>query len=99
MITQSYVGILSIREGKWKLIFDTQGSGGFYKYSAEVEEMDTLAPWRVDLSRSGQLYDIEADPYEQNNLYNKQPKVVKRLTARMRTAIVSGRTTEWKNRK
>jgi arylsulfatase A len=99
MITQSYVGILSIREGKWKLIFDTQGSGGFYKYSAEVEEMDTLAPWRVDLSRSGQLYDIEADPYEQENLYDKQPKVVKRLTVRMRTAIVSGRTTEWKNGK
>jgi len=97
VITQSYVGILSIREGQWKLIFDTQGSGGFYKYSAEVEEMDTLAPWRVDLSRSGQLYDIEADPYEQNNLYDKQPKVVKRLTARMRTAIVSGRTTKWKD--
>lgn len=99
MITQSYVGILSIREGKWKLIFDTQGSGGFYKYSAEVEEMDTLAPWRVDLSRSGQLYDIAADPYEQDNLYSKQPNVVKRLTARMRASIVSGRTTKWTNGK
>ncbi len=99
MITQSYVGILSIREGKWKLIFDTQGSGGFYKYSAEVEEMDTLAPWRVDLSQSGQLYDIEIDPSEQNNLYHKHPGVVKRLTAKMRTAIVSGRTTEWENGK
>lgn len=96
MITQSYVGILSIREGKWKLIFDTQGSGGFYKYSAEVEEMDTMAPWRVDLSRSGQLYDIESDPYEQINLYANHRAVVKRLTAKMRTAIVSGRTTEWK---
>jgi arylsulfatase A len=99
LITQSYVGILSIREDKWKLIFDTQGSGGFYKYSAEVEPMDTMAPWRVDLSRSGQLYDIEADPYEQSNLYNKQPSVVKRLTAKMRNAIVSGRTTKRENEK
>ena len=92
MITQSYVGLLSIREGKWKLIFDTQGSGGFYKYSAEVEEMDTLAPWRVDLSKTGQLYDLEADPYEQNNLYAENPNVVKQLTAKMRAAIVSGRS-------
>ena len=61
--------------------------------------MDTLAPWRVDLSRSGQLYDLEIDPYEQNNLYHKHPGVVKRLTAKMRAAIVSGRTTEWENGK
>ena len=94
MITQSYVGILSIREGKWKLIFDTQGSGGFYKYSAEVEQMDTLAPWRVDLSRSGQLYNIHTDPFERNNLYADHPDVVKHLTAKMRAAIVSGRTNE-----
>lgn len=92
MITQSYVGILSIREGRWKLIFDTQGSGGFFRYSAEVEEMDTLAPWRVDLSQSGQLYDLDADPSEQTNLYEKHPEVVERLTAKMRNAIVSGRS-------
>tara|TARA_R110002096_G_scaffold92441_13_gene209011 strand:- start:2975 stop:4516 length:1542 start_codon:yes stop_codon:yes gene_type:complete len=92
MITQSYVGILSIREGNWKLIFDTQGSGGFYQYSAEVEEMDTLAPWRVDLSKTGQLYDLEADPYEQNNLYGQRPKMREKLTKEMRAAIVSGRS-------
>lgn len=92
MITQSYVGLLSIRTAKWKLIFDTQGSGGFYRYSAEVEEMDTLAPWRVDLSQTGQLYDLEADPYERKNLYAKYPKVVEILTAKMRAAIVSGRS-------
>ena len=30
MITQSYTGILSVRRGKWKLILDTKGSGGFF---------------------------------------------------------------------
>jgi arylsulfatase A len=94
MITQSYVGLPAIREGKWKLIFDTQGSGGFHKYSPEVQPMNLLAPWRVDLSSSGQLYNLEADPYEQNNLYAGRPEVVKRLTARMRQAITTGRTTE-----
>lgn len=28
MITQSYTGVLAIREGTWKLILDTKGSGG-----------------------------------------------------------------------
>ena len=45
MVTQSYTGILSIRRDKWKLVFDTLGSGGFFKYSAEVEPMATIAPW------------------------------------------------------
>ena len=90
MITQSYVGILSIREGDWKLIFDTQGSGGFYRYSAEAAPMETLAPWRVDFSRSGQLYNLSSDPYEQTNHYDQHPETVQRLTKKMRAAIVNG---------
>lgn len=92
MITQSYVGLLSIRDHHWKLIFDTQGSGGFFRYSPEVQPMGTLAPWRVDLSQSGQLYNLGSDPYEENNLYERHPGVVKRLTGMMRQAIVSGRS-------
>ena len=94
MVTQSYTGILSIRIDNWKLIFDTLGSGGFYKYSAEVQPMGTIASWRPDLSRSGQLYDLSVDPYEQNNLYHEQPAVVKRLTAAMLKTINSGRSRE-----
>ena len=63
------------------MIFDTQGSGGFYKYSPEAQPMEMLAPWRVDFSRSGQLYDLEADPSEQKNLYEQHPEVIERLTA------------------
>ena len=44
MITQSYTGILSIRQGKWKLILDTKGSGGFYRYSPEVKRHTTMSP-------------------------------------------------------
>ena len=94
MITQSYVGLLSIREGRWKLIFDTEGSGGFYQYSPAAEPMNTLAPWRVDFSERGQLYDLEADPGEAENLYGQRPKVVDRLTKMMRAAIVTGRSVE-----
>ena len=94
MINQSYVGILSIREGNWKLIFDTEGSGGFYRYSPEAAPMNTLAPWRVDFSQSGQLYNLSVDPSEQTNLYEKHPDIVKRLTQMTRQAIVTGRSND-----
>jgi arylsulfatase A len=92
MVTQSYTGILSIRRGKWKLIFDTPGSGGFFKYSPEVEPMNTIAPWRTDLSRSGQLYNLSEDPYEQQELYARQPEIVEQLKTEMLKTINSGRS-------
>lgn len=92
MVTQSYTGILSIRRDNWKLVFDTLGSGGFFKYSAEVKPMDTIAPWRTDLSRSGQLYNLSEDPYEQHNLYADHPEIVRNLKAEMLKTINSGRS-------
>lgn len=92
MVTQSYTGILSIRRDNWKLVLDTLGSGGFYKYSAEVEPMGTMAPWRTDLSRSGQLYDLSKDPYEQQNLYADHADIVKKLQTEMLKTINSGRS-------
>lgn len=94
MVTQSYTGILAIRRDTWKLVFDTLGSGGFYKYSADVEPMGTMAPWRTDLSQTGQLYDLNVDPYEQTNRYEEHPTVVKRLKAEMLKTINSGRSTK-----
>jgi arylsulfatase A-like enzyme len=92
MVTQSYTGILSIRRDEWKLVFDTLGSGGFFNYSAEVEPMGVIAPWRPDLSRSGQLYNLSEDPYEQHNLYADQPEIVNQLEAEMLKTINSGRS-------
>lgn len=94
MVTQSYTGILSIRRDNWKLVFDTLGSGGFYRYSAEVEPMGTIAPWRTDLSRSGQLYNLSVDPYEQDNRYEEEPAIVRELKAEMLENINSGRSTD-----
>ena len=55
--------------------------------------MNTVAPWRTDLSRSGQLYDLSKDPYEQQNLYAQQPDIVQQLNTEMLTTINSGRST------
>ena len=92
MITQSYTGILSLRRDKWKLILDTKGSGGFYRYSLDVERHETMAPWRPDLSNSGQLYNIEIDPYETTDEFDKHPEVVNELKNQLRSYINNGRT-------
>jgi arylsulfatase A len=92
MITQSYTGILSIRQDKWKLILDTKGSGGFYRYSPEVQRHQTMSPWRPDMSDSGQLYDIKNDPYETTDLFAKYPELVNKLKNQLRSSINSGRT-------
>ena len=92
MITQSYTGILSIRRGKWKLILGTKGSGGFFNYSPEVQRHETMAPWRPDMSRSGQVYDLEKDPYETTDLFDRHPDVVDDLKVLLRKYINEGRT-------
>ncbi|MCF7849463.1 MAG: arylsulfatase [Kiritimatiellales bacterium] len=92
MITQSYTGILAIRRGKWKLILDTLGSGGFPRYSLEVQQHATMSPWRPDMSEVGQLYDIEEDPYETDNVYEQHPELVQVLELQLRTYINDGRT-------
>lgn len=62
-------GLLSIRQGPWKLIAGL-GSGGFSQ------------PNRVKPKPGGpqgQLYNLDEDPGETNNLWNEHPDVVKRL--------------------
>lgn len=63
-------GKLAIKAGKWKYI-DCLGSGGF-------TEPTLLKP--VEGGPAGQLYNLELDPLEQNNLYLEEPEIVKQLS-------------------
>ncbi len=65
IIHHSANGTFAIRKGKWKLI-DGQGSGAEF-LSNKLDES------------SGQLYNMERDERETNNLYEKYPEVVKEL--------------------
>jgi arylsulfatase A-like enzyme len=79
VIHHSIGGKFSYRQGKWKLLL-ANGSGGWTK---EKMPAGTVA----------QLYDMEADPGEQNNLYDSHPEVVQRLVAKLESDVERGRST------
>jgi arylsulfatase A len=70
LVHHSGNGVFAIREGRWKLILG-RSSGGFTRYTPPED-----AP-------AGQLYDLQADPQEQHNLYTENPAVVARLSEKL----------------
>lgn len=69
IVHHSLHGMFAIRKGPWKLI-DSLGSGGF------------TAPQKIEPEPgkpAGQLYNLDDDPAEQNNLWSERPEVVERL--------------------
>ena len=82
LVIESSRGLATVREGRWKLI-DGLGSGGFSEpHRAEPEPGGP----------AGQLYDLEADPGEQRNLFRDRPEVVARLSERLDRARHAGRS-------
>ncbi len=69
IIHHSCWGVFAIRQGRWKLVLDTQGSGGWVK---PADDHPTEGS-------PGQLYDMADDPYETTNLWDAHPEIVARL--------------------
>lgn len=81
IIQHSVSGHFAYREGKYKLIL-AYGSGGWAAPREKVAKEQGLPP--------AQLYDLEADPGEQNNLYESHPEVAMRLLARLTDYVEAG---------
>jgi arylsulfatase A-like enzyme len=62
-------GVFAIRRGNWKLIRGL-GSGGF-THPGKIEHSPGMP--------EGQLYNLDEDPAETNNLYNDKPEKVEEL--------------------
>ncbi|MCD4723262.1 MAG: sulfatase-like hydrolase/transferase [Bacteroidales bacterium] len=77
-------GFFSIRKGEWKLEF-CAGSGGWSHPTEPMAKEQGLYPI--------QLYNLEEDISEQNNLAEQNPEIVKELTALMKKYIDEGRST------
>lgn len=74
LVHHSLTGVFALREGRWKLVTDELGSGGF-------STPKHRAP--ADGDPRGQLYDLEADPGETTNLWSVQPQVVARMSSKL----------------
>lgn len=76
VIAASGSGMLTIREGAWKYI-PRLGSGGF-------TEPTRVTPQPGE--PTGQLYNLDTDPGEQNNRFAAHPEIVQRLETLLREA-------------
>ena len=92
LITHSYTGIYSIRDGDWKAVFDTEGSGGHRGITPEWQPIVHGIPEDPGSGGVGQLYNLAKDPYEKQNLWKEHPEVVERLQKLFRQYWGSGRS-------
>mgnify|MGYP001288729179 CR=1 FL=1 len=80
LVTYSYAGFFTLRQGKWKAIFGTKWSGGHPGDSYGGSAPKGMAADDPDI---GQLYDISVDPFEQKDLWEKRPEVVTSLLSEL----------------
>ena len=87
MLTQSFRGEFQLRQGKWKYL-DHKGSGG-NKYTNALKKyiLPETAP-----EAEGQLYNLEKDPGETNNLYFIEEAKRKEMKALLERLKASGRS-------
>jgi len=78
VVHHSSNGMFAVRQGKWKLVLG-RGSGGWSGGGGKDDP-------------PGQLYDLAADPSEKNNLYERHPGVVERLSGLLETFEREGRS-------
>ena len=73
LLVSGGTGAHALRMGKWKLI-DGQGDCGY-------GEMRKKSPWPKPKPGDppGQLYNLDEDLGEANNLYKQHPEIVKRM--------------------
>lgn len=84
VIHHSFSGHFAYRSGKWKLLL-AKASGGWT--SPKENQVPKGSP-------KGQLYDMETDVGEKNNLYTSKPELVAELMAKFTKDVKQGRSTE-----
>ncbi|MFP4157577.1 MAG: sulfatase family protein [Opitutales bacterium] len=84
IISQSFNGLFSIADARWKLIPNMSGKS-LMSYPNDDQYPDRYDTW--------QLYDLQNDPGETANVYAEHPEEARRLAKRFLEAVDSGRLT------
>jgi len=84
LVNHSVNGSFAIRLGKWKLCL-CPGSGGWSYPNPDRDDTSEMPKY--------QLFDLNADPAERNNLVHEHPDVVQRMGRLLRDDIERGRST------
>jgi len=82
IVSHSENGTFAIRRSAWKLIVDNKTSGGWM-----VPEGKPPVP-----GSPGQLYNLADDPFEQNDVWDKHPDLVRELRALLERYQREGRS-------
>ena len=83
IVHDSNQGAMAIRQGPWKLI-TIQGGGGI---GWNADDTNATQP-------PGQLYNLDNDPNERENLYQEHPEIVARSSRLLEEIQKSGRSRE-----
>lgn len=86
LVSHSGGGGFAIRRGDWKLEFTTTGDGMDAYYEQALGAPATEY-------RPAQLYNLAADPAEQDNLIDRHPQLVAELSRLLAEHVTSGRST------
>ncbi|MFV0592668.1 MAG: sulfatase family protein [Draconibacterium sp.] len=84
IVHHSINGSFAYRKGKYKVIF-CPGSGGWSAPKPGSEEAENLPPV--------QLYDLDADISEKNNLESKFPEIIEEYRSELADIVKNGRST------
>lgn len=80
-------GGFSIRQGRWKLIAH-RGAGSWNYDDGTIP----IIPPLTDPEAPGQLYDLETDPGERENVYRRHPEIVGQLSSLLEKYRTEGRS-------
>ena len=79
---------LSIRDGNWEYLDHKRSGGNDYNQ----ERLQPYALRNTDPDAPGQLYNLNTDPGESNNLYRIHPAIVQKLKTQLEEYKTSGRS-------